>query len=156
MSPQSLTIGGVSVRPGQSKSGRLQISETYTGDKTCIPLRIVRSRNDGPCVFVTAAIHGDEINGTGIIHDFLFSQKIKLSHGTVVFVPVVNVLGFETHQRYLPDRRDLNRCFPGSAEGSMASRVAHVFMKEVVEKRDYGIELHTAAYQRTNYPNVRA
>ena len=152
----NLTIGGVTIKPGQTRSVRLAISQTYTGEKTSIPLQIVRAKKTGPCVFVTAAIHGDEINGTGIVHDFLFSQKLKLLMGTVIFVPVVNVLGFEGHQRYLPDRRDLNRCFPGSAGGSMASRIAHIFMKEVVEKCDYGIDLHTAAYQRTNYPNVRA
>jgi predicted deacylase len=153
---RNLIIGGVTIKPGQSRSVRLPVSETYVGEKTSIPLRIVRSKNSGPCVFVTAAIHGDEINGTGIIHDFLFSQKIKLLKGTVIFVPVVNVLGFEGHQRYLPDRRDLNRCFPGSPEGSFAGRIAHTFMSEVIGQCDYGIDLHTAAYQRTNYPNVRA
>ncbi len=156
MSRGPLKIGGVSVRPGQSKDVKLEISETYTGDKTRIPLQVVRANKDGPRVFVTAAIHGDEINGTGIIHDFLFEQSLKLTAGAVIFAPVVNVFGFESHERYLPDRRDLNRSFPGSPTGSLASRIANKLMTEIVDNCDYGIDLHTAAFQRTNYPNVRA
>ncbi len=148
-------IGGVPVRSGRSEDIRLNISETYTGDKIRIPLRVMRAKKPGPSVFVTAAIHGDEINGTGIIHDFLFGEPIELEAGMLVLAPVVNVFGFEAHARYLPDRRDLNRSFPGTAKGSLASRIAHTLMEEIVAKCDYGIDLHTAAFQRTNYPNVR-
>ncbi|WP_269522494.1 succinylglutamate desuccinylase/aspartoacylase family protein [Coraliomargarita parva] len=149
-------IGGVRIKPGTSADIRLEISETYTGDKICIPLRVIRAKQDGPAVFVTAAIHGDEINGTGIIHDFLFGDAFQLSTGMLILAPVVNVFGFEAHERYLPDRRDLNRSFPGSRKGSLASRFAHILMTEIVGHCDYGIDLHTAAAQRTNFPNVRA
>ncbi len=152
----SFKIGGQTVKPGEMKDIRLQISETYLGEPVFVPLRVIRSIQPGPVLFVTAAIHGDEINGTGIIHDFLFGSQIELLRGTLVLAPVINVFGFEAHERYLPDRRDLNRSFPGSANGSLASRVAHKLMSEFPERCDYGIDLHTAAFQRTNYPNVRA
>lgn len=151
-----LKIGGVTIKPGETKDIGLDLSETYTGDKIRMPVRVIRAKKPGPRVFVTAAIHGDEINGTGIIHDFLFGETCDLKCGTLIFVPVVNVLGFENNQRYLPDRRDLNRCFPGSANGSMAGRIAYTLMNEIVSKCDFGIDLHSAAFQRTNYPNVRA
>lgn len=151
-----LQIGGVTIRPGERKDIRLNLSETYTGDDINMPIRVIRAKKPGPKVFVTAAIHGDEINGTGIIHDFLFGEACQIKRGTLILVPVVNVLGFENNQRYLPDRRDLNRCFPGSQTGSMAGRIAYKLMNEVAKKCDYGIDLHSAAFQRTNYPNVRA
>ncbi|MBD5782263.1 succinylglutamate desuccinylase/aspartoacylase family protein [Pelagicoccus sp. NFK12] len=152
----ALKIGGVTIRAGETKDIGLNLSETYTGDTIRMPVRVIRSKKAGPRVFVTAAIHGDEINGTGIIHDFLFGQSCELKCGTLILVPVVNVLGFENNQRYLPDRRDLNRSFPGSQNGSMAGRIAYKLMNEIAKKCDYGIDLHSAAFQRTNYPNVRA
>ncbi|MGK0456827.1 MAG: putative deacylase [Zhongshania aliphaticivorans] len=156
MSQPHFEIAGQAVAPGESKDVYLDISETYTGDKIRMPLRVMRSKKQGPCIFVTAAIHGDEINGTGIIHDFLCGEQIELEKGILILAPVVNVFGFEVHERYLPDRRDLNRCFPGSPTGSLASRIANTLMTELVDKCDYGIDLHTAAFQRTNYPNIRA
>jgi uncharacterized protein len=156
MSSDSLIFDGRSVPLGESKNIRIKISETYTGDEVRMPIRVIRARNPGPTVFITAAIHGDEINGTGIIHDFLFGEVVKLLSGTLILVPVVNVFGFETHERYLPDRRDLNRAFPGTSQGSLASRMAKKLMTEVVAKCDFGIDLHSAAFQRTNFPNVRA
>jgi uncharacterized protein len=141
---------------GESKDLRLKVSETYTGDEIRMPIRVIRAQEPGPIIFITAAIHGDEINGTGIIHDFLFGDAVNILKGTLILVPVVNVFGFETHERYLPDRRDLNRSFPGSSQGSLASRIAHKLMTEVVRKCEFGIDLHSAAFQRTNYPNVRA
>ncbi len=149
-------VAGQAVPLGTIEDVRLPISQTYAGDPIGIPMRVIRAERPGPRVFVTAAIHGDEINGTGIIHDFLFNERPQLVSGTLVLVPVINVFGFETHERYLPDRRDLNRSFPGSENGSLASRIAHILMTELVAKCDYGIDLHTAAVQRTNFPNIRA
>ena len=156
MKSRRLRIAGELIRLGETRDVRLDISETYTGDRIGIPIRVIRAKRNGPCVFVTAAIHGDEINGTGIIHDLLFNDPIELKRGSLVLVPVINVFGFESHERYLPDRRDLNRSFPGSPKGSLASRIAHTLMNELVDKCDYGIDLHTAALHRTNFPNVRA
>lgn len=155
-SRRKLIIGGVHIAPGERKDIFLPLSETYTGDAVQMPVHVMRAKKPGPIIFVTAAIHGDEINGTGIIHDFLFGEKTNLIRGTLILIPVVNVLGFEANMRYLPDRRDLNRSFPGSKNGSLASRIAHSLMTEIVDKCDFGIDLHSAASQRTNYPNVRA
>lgn len=115
-----------------------------------------RGRKPGPTLFVTAALHGDELNGLEVIRRFMRSRKLRGLKGTVIVVPVVNVHGFGMGSRYLPDRRDLNRVFPGSASGTLASRVAEVLMQEVVLQSDYGIDLHTAALHRFNVPQVRA
>ncbi len=120
-----------------------------------IPIRVIRAYKPGPTMFISAAVHGDELNGTGIIHDLIYTSSLELIRGSLLLIPVVNVLGFEQQQRYLPDRRDLNRSFPGSATGSLTSRYADTILREVIEKCDYGIDLHTAATYRTNFPNVR-
>jgi predicted deacylase len=153
--PQPLAIGGVEIRPGETFDVLLKISETYAGGDVAVPIRVIRAAADGPAVFVSAAIHGDELCGTGIIHELLTSEDLQLLAGTLILIPVVNVFGFESHDRYLPDRRDLNRQFPGSPGGSLAARVAHTLMEEVVRKCEWGIDLHSAAQPRTNYPNVR-
>ncbi len=115
-----------------------------------------RSRKPGPTIFITAAMHGDELNGLEIIRRFMRSRKLGGLQGTVIVVPVVNVHGFGMGSRYLPDRRDLNRVFPGSAKGSLAARVAEVLMQEVVLRSDFGIDLHTGAIHRFNVPQIRA
>ncbi len=155
MVESDLVIAGQSIVPGESKDIALQVSESYLGVPTYIPVHVVRAKEPGPTVFVTGAVHGDEINGTGIVRELMF-KTLEIMKGTVIFVPVVNVFGFEAHARYLPDRQDLNRCFPGSATGSMSYRVAHVFFQEIVSKCDVGIDLHTAAVRKTNYPHIRA
>jgi hypothetical protein len=153
---KGLVIGETRIRPGESRSIRLQVSESYAGELVFLPVHVVRARRPGPTLFLTAAIHGDEVNGTGIIHQLLWSEGLELKCGTLIAVPVVNVFGFEHHNRYMPDRRDLNRSFPGSPDGSLASRFAHVIMREIVAHCDCGIDLHSASIRRTNYPNVRA
>jgi len=147
---------GESIPPGQSRDVKLAISESYSSMTVRIPIHIRRGSGEGPVVFVTAALHGDEINGTGSIRELLEDQDFHLIRGSVVFVPVLNLLAFDRHSRYLPDRRDLNRSFPGSATGSLAARMANAIFDEIVSRCDYGIDLHTAAVRRTNYPNIRA
>ena len=149
-------MGGVRIRPGETWNVHLKVSERYTGDDVTMPLRVICSRRPGPVVFVSAAVHGNEINGTGIIHELIFGGALRVRAGTVILVPVANPYGFETHERYMPDGRDLNRHFPGSPRGSLARRVADIFFREIVLRSDYGVDLHTAAGQRTNYPNIRA
>ncbi len=149
-------IAGVRIKRGEKRYLRLKISETYLGEDLFMPVCVIRAKRPGPVVFVTAALHGDELNGTGIIHNLLSNGRLQLEAGTLILIPVVNVFGFESHERYLPDRRDLNRAFPGSAAGSLASRYADTLMREVVAVSDYGIDLHSAAFHRTNFPNVRA
>ncbi|MBO6514635.1 MAG: succinylglutamate desuccinylase/aspartoacylase family protein [Phycisphaerales bacterium] len=147
---------GIDVQPGASESTSIVISEGYSGTNISIPVYIWRGAQDGPTVAITAAVHGDEINGTGAIRHIIRKKPFALHSGTLVLVPVVNMMGFERHSRYLPDRRDLNRSFPGSADGSLASRIARSFFDQVIKRCDYCIDLHTAAVRRTNFPNVRA
>lgn len=146
---------GKTIAPGQSRDIHLSVSESYSGANIRIPIHVRRAPQPGPAVFVTAALHGNEINGTGAIRQLIADDTFLLQRGTVVLVPVLNILGFERHSRYLPDRRDLNRAFPGSPRGSLASRMAHKIFTELVSRCDYGLDIHTAAVRRTNYPNVR-
>ncbi len=146
---------GETIQPGESSDVYLPIGESYSGITLRIPIHIRRAMNDGPVVYVTAALHGDEINGTGAVRQLIQDPGFELIKGSLILIPVLNLLGFDRHSRYLPDRRDLNRCFPGSAGGSLAGRLAHVIFNEIVTRSDYGIDLHTAAIRRTNYPNVR-
>jgi predicted deacylase len=106
-------------------------------------------------LFLSGAVHGDEINGVEIIRRVLKLPNLKRLRGTLIAVPIVNVHGFINHSRYLPDRRDLNRSFPGSETGSLTARVASIFLKEIVSKCTHGIDLHTAAVHRDNLPQVR-
>lgn len=156
MARESFAIGGVRVRAGSSKNVELPITRLITGPDVSLPVRVVHGREEGPTVWLSAAVHGDEINGTEVISKVLSTLEPRTFRGTLLAVPVVNVLGFMTGDRYLPDRRDLNRSFPGSARGSLASRIAHLFMAEVVSKCDVGIDLHTGAARRSNLPQVRA
>jgi predicted deacylase len=151
-----LRIGGERIALGETRDLAIQVSQQYSGEAITVPLRVWRAPDPGPTVFVTAAIHGDEINGTGIVRGLLIDPPLDLVRGSLILVPVVNVLGFERDSRYLPDRRDLNRSFPGSASGSMAARFAHAIFSEIVAQSDWGIDLHAAAVRRTNFPNVRA
>lgn len=146
---------GEIIKPGEVRNIDLPVSETFISSAVHIPLQVRRGEEAGPVLFVTAALHGDEINGTGAIRQLILEPDLEITRGTLILVPVLNVLGFERHSRYLPDRRDLNRSFPGSAEGSLASRIAALIFREIVARADFGIDLHTASVRRTNYPNVR-
>ncbi|MZH03352.1 MAG: succinylglutamate desuccinylase/aspartoacylase family protein, partial [Nitrospinae bacterium] len=152
----TLKIGEVSIKKGERKTIQLAVSHLYDGTDLSIPVEVIRGKDDGPTLFVSAAIHGDEINGIEIIGRILKSKLLKKMKGTLLAVPVVNVFGFNMLSRYLPDRRDLNRSFPGSKKGSLASRLANVFMKEIVKNSTHGIDLHTGSIHRTNLPQIRA
>jgi predicted deacylase len=156
MARESFAIGGVRVRAGASRSVELPLTRLVTGGDVSIPVQVVHGREPGPVAWVNAAIHGDEVVGVEVIRRVLAQLSAKTLRGTLVAVPVVNVLGFMTGDRYLPDRRDLNRSFPGSSRGSLASRIARLFMTEVVAKCELGIDLHTAADRRANLPQIRA
>lgn len=153
---KELIIGGVAILPGESKKIDLPVVRLYTDTEIKMPVYVKRSRKDGPVIFVSAAVHGDELNGVEIIRRLIRRRSLKLSKGTLIFVPMVNVYGVLNQSRYMPDRRDLNRVFPGSARGSLAGRLAHIFLSEIVSKCDYGIDLHTGAIHRSNLPQVRA
>jgi uncharacterized protein len=121
-----------------------------------MPVQVICGRHPGPTLFVCAALHGDEILGVEIIRRVLKLSSLRRLNGTLVAIPIVNVLGFISLSRYLPDRRDLNRSFPGSPTGSLASRLAHLFLAEIVAKCTHGIDLHSGAVHRVNYPQIRA
>ncbi len=151
----SITIAGMEVRAGRSEVGEVPIPRLVTGTPVSLPLRVVHGRHDGPTVLVSSTIHGDEIGGVEVVRRVTDRVAPADLHGTLLLVPIVNVHGFLTGDRYLPDRRDLNRSFPGSAGGSLASRIAHVFMRELVAHCDVGVDLHTGSDHRTNLPQVR-
>jgi len=152
----ALDFSGQRIPPGESREIRLKVAETYTAEVVSIPVTVLRGARRGPSVFLTASIHGDELNGVGIIRDLLNDQPFDDLAGTLIAVPVANVPAFLNQDRRLPDRRDLNRSFPGSARGSLSSRVAHVLFQEVVRRSDFGIDLHTAGGERSNFAQVRA
>ncbi len=148
-------VAGTKVPLGKTRDLALPISQTYSGVDVNLPLRVIRGQKTGPVVLLTAAIHGDELNGIGIIRELILNPPFEIVKGTLVLVPVINIFGLERKTRYLPDRRDLNRNFPGSENGSMARRIAHTVFQELICKADYCIDFHTAAIQRTNFPNIR-
>ncbi|SFS14869.1 hypothetical protein SAMN04487783_1924 [Agrococcus baldri] len=156
MARESFAIGAVRVRAGQAKSVELPITKLVTGGDVSLPVRVVHGREPGPTVWLDAAIHGDEVLGVEVVRQVLALVTPRTLRGTLLAVPVVNVLGFMTGDRTLPDRRDLNRSFPGAARGSLASRIAHLLMTEVVAKCDVGIDLHTGTDHRDNLPQIRA
>lgn len=151
-----LRIADVDVRAGHRGTATLSAGRLISGTPIGVPVQVVHGRHDGPTVWVSAAVHGDEILGVEVIRRVLDALDPARVHGTVLAVPIVNVHGFNTGDRYLPDRRDLNRSFPGSARGSVAARLAHILMTEVVERCSLGIDLHTGSLGRTNLPQLRA
>ena len=148
-------ISGHSIKCGTAVRIAIPVSDTAAGMQANLEARIFHGLNDGPAIFVSAAIHGDEIIGTEVIRRVIKKLNPKRMSGTVIFVPVVNMYGFMSHSRYLPDRRDLNRSFPGSERGSLASQLANIFYTEIVAKCALGIDIHSAAIHRYNLPQIR-
>jgi predicted deacylase len=149
-------IGGTPIPPGERITLDLPVARLYTHAPLSMPVHVVHGRRDGPRLFVSAAIHGDEINGVEVIRRLLRLPLLRRLRGALLAVPVVNVHGFINRSRYLPDRRDLNRSFPGSERGSLAARLADLFLSEIVANATHGIDLHTGALYRSNLPQVRA
>ncbi len=154
--PHELIIGGETIKPGSNQIIELALPLLYVNSTLNMPVHVIRGKKEGARLFVNAAIHGDEINGIEIIRRILKHPALKRLRGTLIAVPIVNVYGLIHQTRYLPDRRDLNRSFPGSAKGSMAARLAHLFMSEIVDNCTHGIDLHTGAIHRNNLPQIRA
>ncbi len=149
-------IGPSTVSAGRKLETELPVARMITGSPLSIPVKVLHGARPGPTVWLNAAIHGDELNGVEIIRRVLALLDPRRLSGTLVAVPVVNVPGFMNGSRYLPDRRDLNRSFPGSHRGSLASRIAKLFTDEIVARCEVGIDLHTGSDHRTNLPQVRA
>lgn len=150
-------IAGTQVKAGTRRMVEFPLARLPAdASPQMLPCLVIHGREPGPTVFVSAAIHGDEINGTGAIRRLAEEVSVDTLAGTLLLLPVVNQFGFALMSRYLPDGRDLNRCFPGSSRGSLASRVARVFMEEIVGRCQAGIDLHTGSNHRTNVPHIRA
>ncbi len=154
--PQDAVIGGVRIAPGTRAIVNIPVAPLYTHDDLALSVQVIHGRQPGPTLFVSAAIHGDEINGVEIIRRLVQHKAMRQLRGTLLAIPIVNVYGFLNHTRYLPDGRDLNRSFPGSARGSLTGRVAHTFFREIVQHATHGIDLHTGARHRSNFPQIRA
>lgn len=148
-------IGSQRIEPGTRRTIDLPVSILADHTPVSMSVHVVHGRRPGPTLFVSAAVHGDEVIGVEIVRRLLRAPSLGTLRGTLLAVPIVNTFGFMNHSRYLPDRRDLNRSFPGSAQGSLAARLAHLFMQEIVLRADAGIDLHSAAIHRINLPQIR-
>jgi predicted deacylase len=156
MSAAPVVVAGQPVPPGERARIDVPLPNLYTQTPVAMPVHVVHGRKPGPRLFVTAALHGDEINGVEIIRRLLRHPAMRHLGGVLLAVPVVNVYGYIRQSRYLPDRRDLNRAFPGSDRGSLTARLAAVLTSEVLGRCTHGIDLHTGALHRENLPQVRA
>ncbi|MDX1431801.1 MAG: succinylglutamate desuccinylase/aspartoacylase family protein [Gammaproteobacteria bacterium] len=155
MAERQFTINGRTLAPGTRETVELPLGHLYTHAPMSMPVHVVHGKRAGPTLFVCAAVHGDELNGIEIIRRLLRRRALARLRGTLIAAPMVNVYGVIQQSRYLPDRRDLNRSFPGSERGSLAARLADLFMNEIVERCTHGIDLHTAARHRVNLPQIR-
>jgi predicted deacylase len=153
---QPFELAGHTVLPGERVQIHLPAANLYTNSPLDMPVEVIHGRKPGPVLLICGAIHGDELNGVEIIRRLRAFRSINRLAGTLVLVPVVNLFGFIRQSRYLPDRRDLNRCFPGTERGSLGSRVAHLFFNEIVVRCTHIIDLHTGAVHRDNLPQIRA
>ncbi len=157
MDEEPFTYAGGRVDPGETQNVRYTISETYFGDPIRIPVTIVNGAAPGPTVFLSAAIHGDELNGIEVVREVAHEWNHDDLRGTLVCMPVLNVPGFMSQQRYTPVyERDLNRSFPGREDSTSAKRIAHRIFRNFVEPADLGIDFHTSTRGRSNLLHVRA
>ncbi len=152
---QPFEIGKDRIASGSRRTVDIPVSVLSDHTPVSMSAHVIHGRRDGPTVFVTAGIHGDEVIGVEIVRRLLALKVLGSLKGTLIAIPIVNAFGFLNQSRYLPDRRDLNRCFPGSAKGSLAARLADLLVREVIQRSDVGIDLHSAAIHRTNLPQIR-
>ena len=153
---RTLTVLGTQVPPGAVKRLSWSATELFAGVSISTPVLVVNGSLPGPTLCLTAAVHGDELNGIEIVRRVMHNLDPDELSGTVIGVPIVNLQGFRRGSRYLPDRRDLNRYFPGNTNGSAASRIAYSFFNDVVSECDSLVDLHTGSFERSNLPQLRA
>lgn len=152
---EEFVLGGVEVPRGARRAIDLPVGNVTSHAPVILPVQVLRGRRSGPCLLVTGCLHGDELNGTEITRRLLRARALRRLRGTLVAVPVLNLPAFLMRTRYLPDRRDLNRCFPGAASGSLGARLAKVVTSELLPVADAVIDLHTGAINRPNLPQIR-
>tara|TARA_R110000868_G_scaffold26958_9_gene103168 strand:- start:1564 stop:2541 length:978 start_codon:yes stop_codon:yes gene_type:complete len=154
-STKTITILGESILPGESKTIDMEIAKLHNTAKLKIPIIVSRSKIDGPTVLFSAGIHGDEINGVEIVRQIITKKINKPKTGTVICIPIINMFGFVNMSRQFPDGRDLNRVFPGSKKGSLASRFAYHILTEIMPLVDYAVDFHAGGASRFNAPQIR-
>jgi hypothetical protein len=152
---QVLQLNGTTVAPGKRCVVNLPVPGLYAQADFNLAVHVINGRQPGPKVFISAAIHGNELNGVEIIRRLLQQKSLRRLSGMLIAVPIVNVFGIMQHSRFLPDGRDLNRSFPGSQKGSLAARLADIFFEQIVNQCDYGVDLHTGSNHRVNLPQIR-
>ena len=150
-----LVILKETILAGESKTINMEIAKLHTMNKLKIPIIVERSKIDGPTVLFTACLHGDEINGTEIVRQLIIQKINKPKRGTIICIPIINIFGFVNQTREFPDGRDLNRVFPGSKTGSLASRFAYYILKDIIPHVDYAIDFHAGGASRFNAPQIR-
>ena len=152
---KDVIIAGNHIQPGEFKEININIARLPSRTQINTPIYVYRSLEDGPVLALTAGMHGDEINGMEIVRRIIDAGHHKILRGTTVCMPIINVYGFLNYSREVPDGKDVNRSFPGSKSGSLASRVAYHLTHDVIPHIDYGVDFHTGGAMRTNYPQVR-
>ncbi|NQU34192.1 MAG: succinylglutamate desuccinylase/aspartoacylase family protein [Bacteroidetes bacterium] len=155
MSKDDFQILGKKIQKGEGATLELEVAKLHTRNSIKITIIVERAKVDGPTILFMGGVHGDEINGVAIVRDIIRKKYNKPKIGTIICIPVFNVFGYLNLTREFPDGRDLNRMFPGSANGSLASQFAYQFTKEIAPLVDYVIDFHTGGSYRENYPNVR-
>ncbi len=152
---KEIKLLGETILPGESKTIEVEIAKLHTMTKLKIPVIIERSKIAGPTVLFSACLHGDEINGTEIVRQIIRKKINKPKRGTIICIPIINIFGFLNQTREFPDKRDLNRVFPGSKNGSLASRFAHFLVSEIIPNVDYAVDFHAGGASRFNAPQIR-
>ncbi len=151
-----MNIQNTTIEPGQNQLIRLPVGRLPSDTRIYLNVHVYRSTEPGPVVLLMAGVHGDEINSVEIVRRTIASRMFeKLQRGSVIAIPLLNVYGFNNFSRDVPDGKDVNRSFPGSARGSMASRVAHVFTKKILPVIDFGVDFHTGGNNNYNFPQIR-
>ena len=153
--PKTITINGYSIDPGEQKQIELNIARLPTHTNIDLPIHLYRAEKDGPTLLLTGGLHGDEINGVEILRRMIHHDLLMPDRGTVIAIPLVNTYGFIQNIRGLPDGKDINRSFPGTKNGSLASLMAHTIMNQILPQVDYGVDFHTGGDARANYPQIR-
>ena len=152
---KDIVIEGEAVAPGEEKLLKISIDRLPTGTLIDIPVYVFNSKKPGPTILIQAGLHGDEINGIEIVRRMLQQKRFKINKGAVIAVPILNIFGFIHFSRDVPDGKDVNRSFPGTKSGSMASRMAYHYVTQIMHQMDLAIDLHTGGAQRHNFPQIR-
>ena len=152
---KTIVINGDEIKPGENKLVKINISRLPTGTLIDIPVHVFNAKKPGPTILLQAGLHGDEINGVETLRRMLENNDFNIEKGAVIVVPILNIFGFIHFSRDVPDGKDVNRSFPGTKSGSLASRMAYHYTNEILPQIDFGIDLHTGGGQRHNYPQIR-